>query len=141
MHRPILCALALLFLGVTVNGQTPARFSSHYDGKRYDFFVTEEQLKATPSWADDVDAPPLAPRAALSAARKSLQELIPASDSWGLVRITLMPMWRSWVYLVEFAEPMKTANAPRPSIFTAVVLMNGETVRPKIVEMNTSNKP
>jgi hypothetical protein len=141
MHRPIICALVLLFLGVIVNGQTPARFSGHYDGKRYDFFVTEEQLKATPSWAEDVDVPPLAPRVALSTARKSLQELIPASDRWELVRITLMPMWRSWVYLVEFAEPMKTANAPRPPIFTIVVLMNGEAVHPKIVELATSNKP
>jgi hypothetical protein len=43
-------------------------------------------------------------------------------------------MWQSWIYLVEFAEPSDKPNVPRP-FFTTVVLMNGEAVRPKIIEL------
>ncbi len=136
MNRVPLLLFIFLSFGAAAMSQTPAVFHSSYDGKRYDFYVTEEQLKATPAWPDDQDAPPLAPRLALSTARKSLQQLFPDAENWQLGDVTLQPMWKSWIYVVHFAVPPPTSLSTRPaSWFNVVVLMNGEPVQPKIVEL------
>ena len=137
MRWLILFMFTLINLGAVTNAQTPARFHSTWDNKRYDFYVTEEQLKQTPTWAANEEAPPLAPRSALASARKSLETLIEGSDHWQVTRISLTPMWQSWVYLIEFAKPTNESHGPRPH-FAVVVLMNGEAVQPKVVPLRPS---
>ena len=132
--------LALLIIACCVCGvataqdkaqNLKAKFSSYYDGKRYDFIITPEQLTNSPDWLEGQDNPPLAARRALEIAKAYLPKVVPNGEQWVNEGINLEPLGeQKWVYLIQFYDGKDGLH----SSFNLVVLMNGETVEPKITK-------
>jgi hypothetical protein len=105
-----------------------------YGGKKYDFRVTEQDLKRAPLWQANQENPPLSPRRAIESASKQLATLLPNGKDWRVYQVTLKPVENYWIYLVEFLEPLAAGGAGRQtsSGFQVIVLMNGVAVVPKV---------
>jgi len=129
-------AAIVFFLGSTCWAQSKASFSSYYDGKRYEFEITEKMLDQTAVWSESAEAP----RHAAQIAQQNLSVFVPNGAKWSLHNIRLSPVGNAWVYLVEFLEPLPedgtglTSITGTVSTFRVVVLMNGEVVKPRITE-------
>src|SRR5215831_14963027 len=126
--QPLLIATALLAV------QVETTFTVEYNGTRYEFHLTDQDLQASPAWPADQDNPPLSPRRAIDIASKQLAELLPNGKDWRLYEVTLRPIDNYWVYLVQFLEPLRSTGAGQQesSGFEIVVLMNGVAVMPRI---------
>ena len=122
-----------------LTGQRPqesvrAAFSSYYDGKRYDFRLTDEALGAMPSWSAERDAPPLPARNAERFARAYLTRLVDHPGKWRTSAICLHPLRDGkWVYVVRFSGPLPPGviDGAVPT-FRVVVTMDGDVPRPTV---------
>jgi hypothetical protein len=124
-------------LGVTIAllvPQVETSLTVEYGGKKYDFRVTEQDLKLAPTWQPNQENPPLSPRRAIESASKQLATLLPNGKDWRLYQITLKPVENYWIYLVEFLEPAASGTTGRQTSagFQIIVLMNGVAVVPKV---------
>src|SRR5947208_14076456 len=72
-------ALALM-LAMQSNVGASAVFSSYFDGQRYDFHVTQQDIETSPRWLDTDDSPPLPPRVAMQSARTLVWQLANYAD-------------------------------------------------------------
>ena len=108
--------------------------SSYFGGLRYDFSFTCLDLGKAPLWLERDAAPPLAPRNALSIARRQLDGLVPNSDGWRLNEVSLRPgcSQDKWYYVVGFSPPPPRPDGGITTVFRLVVLMNGQTMEPAI---------
>jgi hypothetical protein len=127
MFFQIVCALTLL----------PAQFETtltvDYGGKKYEYRITEQDLKRAPAWLPGQENPPLPARRAIDAASKQLATLLPNGKDWRLSQVTLKPVENYWYYVVEFLEPVSAgAGRQLSSGFQVIVLMNGVTVMPRV---------
>ena len=111
--------------------QLETTFTTEYSGKKYVSRITEQDLRAAPSWPVNQENPPLSPRRAVDAASKYLATLLPNGKNWRLYQVTLKPVENYWIYIVEFLEPVAQERQTSAG-FSVVVLMNGVPVRPKI---------
>jgi len=114
--------------------QVDTTFTDEYEGKKYEFHISSEDLQKTPAWPDSQENPPLTARRAIEIASKQLAGLLPNGKDWRLYSVTLRPMENRWIYLVEFLEPLRGDNViqQQSSGFQVVVLMNGVAVTPKV---------
>jgi hypothetical protein len=116
-----------------------ASFYSYYSGKKYDFQVTESDLRRAPPWHEHEDNPPLPPRKAVTVASTYLGQLLPDAESWSVEKVSLQRAGGksdiNWVYVIEFTGPLASGSSQLGGMvhtFTIVVLMNGVAVEPKI---------
>jgi hypothetical protein len=127
MPLPIVCLITLV-----LGGQLETTFSVEYAGKKYDFRITEQDLKSAPTWPAAQENPPLSARRAIEAASKQLAILVPNGKDWRLSGVSLKPIDTHWIYLVEFLEPLRAGASDQVSqAFQVVVLMNGVAVVPR----------
>jgi hypothetical protein len=120
------------FITLLLAAQLETTFSVEYAGKKYDFRVTEQDLKAAPAWPATQDNPPLSARRAIDAASKQLATLVPNGKDWRVSAVSLKPIDGYWIYLVEFLEPLRAGAPDQVSqAFQVVVLMNGVAVVPR----------
>ena len=118
---------------VTGRGQASATYNDYHAGKRYDFEISAELLAKTPVWSENEDCPPLAARAAIKIAKAQMGKLFDDADKWSNRSFQLTQLGERWVYLVEFMEPIPPgATEHLSSPFRVPVLMDGETVEPKV---------
>ena len=111
-----------------------ASFSSYLGGQRYEFIVSRTALSASPRWGSDEAFPPLAPRAAVPAARQQLEALVTDPERWRLNKISLVPLGEegTWVYVVELEEPPPRPDGGIHGSLEFVVLMDGSAVSPSV---------
>ena len=143
MFAPLLLVLVLPPQDPVGPGAFAGNFPSYVDGLRWDSVVGRQHLEASPRWREDEESPPLAPRAAVRAARATLQQIhFPQSGSgtWKVHRVTLtqLAVVDAWIYVVEFLPLPKPPPAgasgviagPVTSLVQIVVLMNGRAIVP-----------
>ncbi len=120
-HASALLAAGLVLYPAIVHGENV--MSSYYDGKRYDFVFTC-------SWKEEDPQPPLAARAALTAARSRLSQLVADAPHWAINRISLRSACSNdkWFYVIEFIPPREGLNAG----LGLVVFMSGYVLEPKV---------
>ena len=102
-------------------------FTSHSENFRFE--ITSADLTATPSWSDENENPPLAPRQAVQIARATLLQLMSEKVKWDLASIRLRPsdMKDKWFYEIEFREPARPISIAHPlGGISVYVLMNGK---------------
>jgi|SRR5579883_1303148 len=124
-----------LFLVATLlTAQLETTFTVEYNGKKYEFHITDQDLQKGPAWPANQQNPPLSARRAIDAARNELATLLPNGKDWRLYEVTLRPIDDHWVYLVQFLEPLKGDGGGQQlsSGFQVVVLMNGTAVMPRV---------
>ena len=121
----LVCALVV--------AQAETIFTVEYDGKKYEFSISDADLQKTPAWPPNQDNPPLSPRRAIDIASTYLATLLPNGKDWRLDRVSLKPIENRWIYLVEFLEPLRgdLQGQQTSSGFQIVVLMNGTAVASK----------
>jgi hypothetical protein len=113
--------------------QVETTFTVEYNGSKYEFHISDQDLQATPTWLPNQDNPPLSARRAIDIATNQLVSLLPDGKDWRLYEVTLRPIDNRWVYLVQFLEPLRSAGGQQLSSgFEIVVLMNGVAVMPHI---------
>jgi len=130
-RRVVIVAAILCSVGARAQGNS---ISSYFNGLRYDFPFTCEDLGEAPPWLErDVD-PPLAPRDALRIARKQLDALVANSDTWRVNEVGLRSACSpdQWYYVVGFLPPPPRPDGGIVTEFRLVVLMNGRTTEPQI---------
>jgi len=123
----------LLFIAVLLLAQVETTFTVEYNGKKYEYHISEQELQRTPAWAPNQENPPLSARRAIDSASKQLAMLLPNGKDWRLYEVTLRQIENRWVYLVTFLEPLRAdaAGQQLSSGFQVVVLMDGTAVMPR----------
>jgi hypothetical protein len=124
----------LLFIAALMLAQVETTFTVEYNGKKYEFHISDQELQRTPAWPANQENPPLSARRAIDSASKHLATLLPNGKDWRLYEVTLRQIENRWVYLVTFLEPLRGdgAGQQQSSGFQIVVLMNGTAVTPRI---------
>lgn len=117
--------------------QTPSCIA----GEGWAFVVRGRDVDKSPRWQETRDAPPLAPRAAIRAARATLGRMsCKESEEWELVAVALRPVAGEpdvWVYLVTLMEPLRM---PKASALGSIarrtvdipVLLDGTALTPSV---------
>jgi hypothetical protein len=109
--------------------------SMTYSAKSYVLILNRNALLSTPNWKPNDVNPPLSPRTAENIARKYLTELIPNSDGWKPLSITLSePLEQNgkqyWLYEIRYASFRSgewiSGNYPELKV---IVLMDGTVVK------------
>jgi hypothetical protein len=110
-------------------------------GEGWEFVVRARDVERSPRWLETQDAPPLAPRAAIRAARSILGRMsCKGLEEWELATVALRPVAGEphvWVYLVTLIEPLRV---PKGSIAGSMlrravdipVLLDGTALTPAI---------
>jgi hypothetical protein len=133
MNRVWLSAIVLCGLSLVAGGQARATYNNYHSDNRYDFEITNERLANSPVWSEDQDCPPLTARTALKIASAQLHQLFHDADKWSNRGLQLTQLGDRWLYLVEFEEPAPPGVSEYlASPFRIPVLMNGETIEPKV---------
>jgi hypothetical protein len=124
---------ALYLVTALATAQVETTFTVEYNGKKYEFHITDQDLQRTPAWPSNQENPPLSARRAIDIASKQVATILPNGKDWRLYEITLRPIGDRWVYLVQFLEPLRgdTDGQQLSSGFQLVVLMNGAAVPPR----------
>ena len=137
MKRFLLSVVVLCSVSLTGMAQAQATYSNYHSGNRFDFEISRERLSQSPVWSEDQECPPLAARAALKIANAQLHKLFDDADKWTNRRLQLDRLGDHWLYLVEFDEPPPPGALEHlSSPFRIPVLMNGDTVEPKVSVWN-----
>ena len=125
---------SLLIVTALLAAQVETTFTVEYNGTKYEFHISDQDLQASPAWPANQENPPLSARRAIDIASKQLAELLPNGKDWRLYEVTLRVIDNHWVYLVQFLEPLRSTGAGQQdsSGFEIVVLMNGVAVMPRI---------
>ena len=133
MKRFFLAVVVLCSVGLAGRAQVRATYNNYHAGNRYDFEIGDEPLAKSPAWSEDQDCPPLTARTAIKTAKAQMQQLFDDADKWTNRSFQLTQIGDRWVYLVEFAEPRPPGVSEHSySPFRIPVLMNGETIEPKV---------
>ena len=136
MKKIVLLTMLVMSLCVMCKAQTSATFTSHHGDKRYQFKVTQEMLDRTPAWSEGEEYPPLSPGRAFQIASGRLSKLFPDAEKWRKRRIILHAVGDKWVYEIDFIEPLPDGlSVGSIGSFSVVVLMNGETIEPKVTKL------
>ena len=110
-------------------------------GEGWAFVVRGPDVDKSPRWAETRDAPPLAPRAAIRAARSLLGRMsCKEAEKWELAAVALRPVAGEpdvWVYMVTFVEPFRV---PKGSMVGSMlrsavdipVLLDGTALTPAV---------
>lgn len=132
MTSNLLLLTLLLFTDQEIS--PAAVFSSYVADQRFEFVVSRFALSASPRWSSAEPFPPLAPRAAVAAARRQLQALVTESEDWRLNEVSLVALGQEgeWVYLVKFEEPPPRADGGIHGGLDIAVLMDGNAVAPVV---------
>lgn len=127
LYLAVFFTILLFPLGLSAQGNV---MNSYYDDKRYDFEFTCEQLEKAQSWTEEQPHPPLAPRVAVSTAKKQLTNLVSNAKNWELNKISLRSACSDdkWFYVIELIPPGEGLKQG----LGVVVLMNKKTIDPKI---------
>jgi hypothetical protein len=133
----VLAATVLvLILQAPVDNDAGMSFKSYVNQRRWESVIRAADLEKSPRWVASADSPPLAPRAAVRAARHVLDAIFTAGEGWDFSRMSLQQMMGipdRWVYLVDFGErppPPKGIGSFIGDTMTIVVLMDGTAIRP-----------
>lgn len=109
-------------------------------GDGWEFVVRSRDTAQGPRWTAEADAPPLAPRAAIRAAR-SLLDRMSCRDAagWEVASVALRPLGGgpdAWVYVVTLVEPVPAAKEPAGSTLRRTVevpvLLDGTALTPSV---------
>jgi hypothetical protein len=128
--------LTLILLSLSLQGPAEAgiaaSWSSHTRGVRWDFNLTRETLARSPTWPDSDPWPPLSPRRAIELAWAQLGTLVGDKEGWQLRSVSLKQVGpqRTWIYVVDIAEPPPRPDGGVHSSIGMIVLMDGTTVAP-----------
>ena len=109
-------------------------------GEGWEFLVRGTDVDTSPRWPETTDAPPLAPRAAIRAARSRLDRMsCKEPEHWEVEAVSLRPIAgqpNAWVYVVTFVEPL---GAPKPPAGSSLrrtvdvpVLLDGTALTPSV---------
>jgi hypothetical protein len=110
-------------------------------GEGWSFALGARELDSSPRWQESVDEPPLAPRAAIRAARSLLGHMsCKQADSWEVVDVALRPVKGErnvWIYVVKFQEPLalkkgSAVGSVFPRVVDILVLLDGTAVTPSV---------
>jgi hypothetical protein len=135
-------AVVALMLQRSAAVQPSMVYSSAAEGQRCRFTILESDIENVPRWLETDDRPPLAPRAAIRAARDLMSMLFRNGSVWPLQGVRLRPLGGDrWVYEVEFDRPLppqSTAGSrggivsvlTNPDWFRIVVLMTDRAIAP-----------
>jgi hypothetical protein len=111
-------------------------------GEGWEFLVRGADVDKSPRWSQTSDAPPLAPRTAIRAARSMLgRKGCREAGDWELGAVALRPVAGEpnvWMYMVTFVEPLRT---PKGAVLGSTlrravdipVLLDGTALTPSIV--------
>ena len=148
MKKSVYVSFALLFGSSAFAGEDNLvrRLTSPYQGKVYEFVVTQADLDAGPSWPENLRDPPLSARSVMKTAREFVSVTVPDSSRWSISRITLESIGREpgqWLYVVEFnAFPNRDQVLLGPGhLFAVPVLMNGKIVKPIVTATKFPKQP
>ena len=132
MHSAVLFALLL---------QMRFHSPSCTPSEGWEFVVRSRDVDKSPRWPDSHDAPPLAPRAAVRAARSILGKMpCKEAEGWELAAVALRPVAGEpnvWVYMVTFVEPFRVSKGsvagsmPR-RVVDIPVLLDGTALTPVV---------
>lgn len=109
--------------------------------ERWAFVVRGRDVDMSPRWSEASEAPPLAPRAAIRAARSMLGRMsCPGADAWEPAAVALRPIAgtpNAWMYVVTLVEPLRAPGGPAAgsSFRRAVeipVLLDGTALTPVV---------
>ena len=110
-------------------------------GEGWEFLVRGTDVDKSPRWSETSDAPPLAPRVAIRAARSVLGRMgCNEAEDWELAAVALRPVADEpnvWVYVVTLIEPLRT---PKGAVLGSTlrravdipVLLDGTALTPSI---------
>ena len=123
--------MAILWLTCCAIAHAQSIYSTSFTfhSETFRFEITSADLTATPSWNDENENPPLAPRQAVQIARATLLQLMSEKVKWDLAGIRLRPsdMKDKWFYEIEFREPAHPISIAHPlGGISVYVLMNGK---------------
>jgi hypothetical protein len=142
MHlcKPVFCGLLLLILPLPLEAEDVfyyvAKLEGKADGKTFTFKVTSEDLKATPSWSEDQESPPVSARKAIEKANALLEKLVKDTKRWELHQSILERAYGDkWYWVVEYYDRGGKPKGFKPS-FHIMVLMDGAVVKPTSSEDN-----
>ena len=109
-------------------------------GKVYSVTVNDDQLDASPAWAEDEEHPPLSARHAMKLATELKDRLVNDSDDykWKLETASLnAASEHKWYWLIQFGVDYRSAIfAGTPPDLRLVVLMDGTVIEPRVHDGN-----
>lgn len=107
----------------------------------WEFAAHSRNIDKAPRWPESQDAPPLAPRAAVRAARSMLGKMsCKEAESWEPAAVALRPVAGEpnvWVYIVTLVEPFRVpkgsmAGSTIRRMVDIPVLLDGTALRPVV---------
>ena len=105
-----------------------------YDGRRYEFVVTGDQIARCPKWDAEKEAnPPLSAAAALAKAREFISTIKTKDDlEWGFEGLVLVNL-DGWIWQARYGlvrkQGIMTGVWPKMDCW---ILMDGTVVQPRI---------
>lgn len=113
-----------------------SEFYSYYDGKRYQFTITDERLARCPKWDLDQQENPPYPAAKALAQAKQFIAGVPTSEKtfWTLEDLSLVDLGDDWAWRARFSL---TYRGPSSGIWPTMdcwILMDGTQIKPKITK-------
>ena len=107
---------------------------SYYDGKQYEFRLTEELVRNTPNWDPQVmPNPPLTAAKALHAAEGFIESL-PKREStyWRFEQLALTEVCNHrWVWKAEYQHIASIVSTGPPITMQCWILMDGTVIQPR----------
>ena len=138
MNNTKTCFAAVLFMFgiITRSLLADGSYCSYYDGKRYEFEVTDKEQAGCPKWDTEKDAnPPLSAADALAKAKKFIATIKTKEGlSWKFDDLALVKIdgwiWRAHYHLIN-------NNGITEGVWpemNCLILMNGKVIQPKITK-------
>lgn len=106
---------------------------SYFDGKQYEFRITEEDVYAAPSWDPHKAAnPPLSASKALDAAERFIAEFpVDEGTLWDFEELALTKVCdQHWAWRAEFRYVAGIVSTGPGITMQCWVLMNGKVIQP-----------
>ena len=138
MRRVLPIAILFVFITRAISGEIAGMGASgKADGKQFEFPLTADVVKTTPSWTTDSACPPLEPRRAIDIATKQLHDLVKDPSKWYFVQFELVQFTGDhWAYIIIFDRHYPENVAVYGADFFQIpVLMSGATLKPKVIEI------
>ena len=126
---------SLLFAMFASRAAADSLFNSYYNGKCYQFAITEKRQSSCPKWDLDKDANPPYPAAkALAQSRKLIAD-IPTSKEmfWELEDLALVDVSGGWAWRARYRLTFRGFGSGG-SLMDCWILMDGTSVKPTITK-------